>query len=37
MAIAAALAMCLIVGVVSGVAPARRASELDPVEALRTE
>jgi putative ABC transport system permease protein len=36
-AVAAALAMCLIVGVVSGVAPARRASELDPVEALRTE
>jgi putative ABC transport system permease protein len=37
MAVAAALAMCLVVGVVSGVAPARRAAQLDPVEALRTE
>jgi len=37
LAIAAALAMCLLVGVVSGVAPARRAADLDPVEALRTE
>jgi putative ABC transport system permease protein len=36
-AVAAALAMCLVVGVVSGVAPARRAAQLDPVEALRTE
>jgi ABC-type antimicrobial peptide transport system permease subunit len=35
--VAAALAMCLVVGVVSGVAPARRAAQLDPVEALRTE
>jgi putative ABC transport system permease protein len=37
MAVAAALAMCLIVGVVSGVAPARRAAELDPIDALRAE
>jgi putative ABC transport system permease protein len=37
LAIAAALAMCLFVGVVSGVAPARRAADLDPVDALRTE
>ncbi|MDX2438360.1 MAG: ABC transporter permease [Acidobacteriota bacterium] len=37
LAIAAALAMCLLVGVVSGVAPARRAADLDPVDALRTE
>ena len=37
LAIVAALAMCLLVGVVSGVAPARRAADLDPVEALRTE
>jgi putative ABC transport system permease protein len=37
LAIVAALAMCLVVGVVSGVAPARRAADLDPVEALRTE
>jgi ABC-type antimicrobial peptide transport system permease subunit len=29
--------MCLIVGMVSGVAPARRAADLDPVDALRTE
>jgi len=36
-AIAAALAMCLLVGMVSGVAPARRAADLDPVEALRAE
>jgi putative ABC transport system permease protein len=37
LAIVAALAMCLAVGIVSGVAPARRAADLDPVEALRTE
>ncbi len=37
MAVVAALGMCLLVGVASGVAPARRAAELDPVEALRTE
>jgi putative ABC transport system permease protein len=37
LAVAAALAMCLVVGVVSGVAPARRAADLDPVDALRTE
>jgi putative ABC transport system permease protein len=37
MAILAALAMCLVVGVVSGVIPARRAADLDPVDALRAE
>jgi len=37
LAIVAALMMCLVVGVVSGVAPARRAADLDPVDALRTE
>jgi putative ABC transport system permease protein len=36
-AVVAALVMCLVVGVISGVAPARRAAELDPVEALRAE
>jgi putative ABC transport system permease protein len=36
-AVMAALAMCLVVGIVSGVLPARRAADLDPVEALRTE
>ncbi len=37
MAVVAALVMCVVVGVVSGVVPARRAADLDPVEALRTE
>ena len=37
LAVVAALTMCLVVGVVSGVAPARRAADLDPVDALRTE
>lgn len=37
LAIVAALLMCLVVGVVSGVVPARRAADLDPVDALRTE
>lgn len=36
-AVVAALTMCVVVGVVSGVAPARRAARLDPVEALRAE
>jgi putative ABC transport system permease protein len=37
LAVVAALTMCLVVGMVSGVAPARRAADLDPVDALRTE
>jgi putative ABC transport system permease protein len=37
LAVVAALLMCLVVGVVSGVAPARRAAGLDPVDALRAE
>jgi putative ABC transport system permease protein len=37
LAVAAALTMCLVVGVVSGVAPARRAADLDPVDSLRAE
>jgi putative ABC transport system permease protein len=37
LAVVAALVMCLIVGMISGVAPARRAAELDPIDALRAE
>ena len=36
-AVAAAVLMSLVVGAVSGVAPARRAASLDPIDALRAE
>jgi putative ABC transport system permease protein len=36
-AVLAAVAMCFLVGIASGVAPARRAAGLDPIDALRTE
>jgi len=36
-AVLAALAMSFLVGVASGVVPARRAASLDPIDALRTE
>jgi len=37
LAVVAALAMSLVVGIAAGVVPARRAAALDPVDALRAE